>query len=70
MPIDHAAILLQKHPTATIVKEDRPNDSIFFTDDGRDWVAIFHDDTIIGVWDVTPTSWDERAQDQQESIGF
>lgn len=62
-------ILLRRHPDAVITNIDYPNQSIFFTEKGRQWVMIFDGydmDTLVGVWEMTSTDWAEQAQDQQE----
>ena len=61
------------HPGAQITKIDHANNSIFFTERNRQWVMVFLGNAIAGVWDMTGVGredWDERAQDQQESVGF
>ena len=73
MPLENLATLLRKHPTAVISKIDHANNSIFFTERNRQWVMVFLGTAIAGVWDMTGVggdNWDERAQDQQEAVGF
>ena len=63
----------QIHPGVQITKIDHANNSIFFTERNRQWVMVFLGTAIAGVWDMTGVggdNWDERAQDQQESVGF
>ena len=61
------------HPGVQITKIDHANNSIFFTERNRQWVMVFDGSAVAGVWDMTGVGredWDERAQDQQESVGF
>ena len=66
MKIDCLNTLLRKHPDAVITKVDHPSESIFFTEKGREWVMIFDGSAVVGVWDMTPSCWTERAQDLQD----
>jgi hypothetical protein len=70
MPLENLATFLREHPNAVISKVDHPNDSIFFHEKGREWVMIFDKTDVVGVWDMSPSRWEEQAQDQQESVGF
>lgn len=73
MKIDCLNTLLTRHPDCTITKVDHPSESIFFTEKGREWVMIFENTAVVGVWDMTGCGgdhWDEQAQDQQEAVGF
>ena len=63
MKIDCLNTLLTRHPNCVITKVDHPSESIFFEDQGRDWVMIFDGSTVVGVWDMTPSCWWERTQD-------
>ena len=73
MPLENLATFLRTSPDAVIDKIDHPNESIFFTEKGRQWVMIFDGEKVEGVWDMTRAddNWDEIAQDQQErrSVG-
>jgi hypothetical protein len=73
MPFENLRTFLRLHPDASISKVDHPNDSIFFHEKGREWVMIFDGSTVVGCWDMTSMGgdhWEERAQDQQEAVGF
>ena len=70
MPLENLATLLRKHPNAVISKIDHPSESIFFHEKGSDWVMIFDKTDVVGVWDMSPSRWQQQAQDQQESVGF
>ena len=57
----------------TITKVDHATQSIFFKEEGREWVVVFDGTAVVGVWDMTGCGgdhWDEQAQDQQEAVGF
>tara|TARA_R110002072_G_scaffold45720_1_gene127259 strand:+ start:222 stop:464 length:243 start_codon:yes stop_codon:yes gene_type:complete len=66
MPFENLRTFLRLHPDASISKVDHPNDSIFFHEKGREWVMIFENTDVVGVWDMSPSRWAEVAQDQQE----
>ena len=68
MPLANLATFLRKHPEAVITKVDHTAESIFFTEQGRQWVMIFDGETVVGVWDMTPADWSEAAQDQAEAM--
>ena len=73
MPLENLATFLRLHPSAKITKTDHKNDCIFFVEQNRQWVMVFDGTAVDGVWDLTGVGgdhWDERAQDQQESVGF
>jgi len=70
MKIDCVITLLRRHPDCLISKIDHPSESIFFTEDNRQWVMVFDGTDVVGVWDMTPSCWTEQAQDQQEAVGF
>jgi len=70
MPIENLRTFLARHPDAVISKIDHPSESIFFHEKGREWVMIFDKTDVVGVWDMSPSRWQEQAQDQQESVGF
>ena len=73
MPFENLATFLRKHPTAKITKIDHKNECIFFTEDNRRWVMVFEGTAVDGVWDMTGCGgnhWEEKAQDQQEAVGF
>ena len=67
MPLENLATFLRKHPNAVISKIDHPSESIFFHEKGREWVMIFDKTDVVGVWDMSPSRWEEQAQDQQET---
>jgi hypothetical protein len=71
MPLENLATFLRKHPNAVISKIDHPSESIFFHEKGREWVMIFDKTDVVGVWDMSPSRWEEQAQDQMErrSVG-
>jgi len=65
--------LMTRHPDCIITKVDHPSQSIFFTEDNRQWVMVFEGTTVVGCWDMTGMGgdhWSEQAQDQQEMVGF
>ena len=66
MPFENLRTFLRLHPSASITKVDHPNDSIFFHEKGREWVMIFENTDVVGVWDMSPSCWAEEAQDRQE----
>ena len=73
MPLENLATFLARHPNAVITKTDHKNDCIFFVEHNRRWVMVFDGTAVDGVWDMTGVGgdhWDERVQDQQESVGF
>ncbi len=75
MKIDCLNTLLRRIASgdATITKVDHPTQSIFFKEEGREWVVVFDGTAVVGVWDMTGCGgdhWDEQAQDQQEAVGF
>jgi hypothetical protein len=73
MKLECLHALTTRHPDCIITKVDHPNHSIFFKDQGREWVMIFDGSTVVGCWDMTSVGgdhWEERAQDQQEAVGF
>ena len=73
MKIDCVITLLRRHPDCLISKIDHPSESIFFTEDNRQWVMVFEGTAVDGVWDMTGVGgdhWHEQAQDQQEAVGF
>ena len=73
MPIENLRTFSHIHPAAQITKIDHANNSIFFTERNRQWVMVFLGSAVAGVWDMTGVGredWDERAQDQQEAVGF
>jgi len=71
MPLENLRTFLRKHPNAVISKIDHPSESIFFHEKGREWVMIFDKTDVVGVWDMSPSRWEEQAQDQMErrSVG-
>ena len=64
MPFENLRTFLRLHPDATITKVDHPTQSIFFKEEGREWVMIFEGTNVVGVWDMTPSEWEEDSQDQ------
>jgi hypothetical protein len=73
MPIENLRTFLARHPDGYITKIDHSTETIFFTEDNRQWVMVFEGTAVDGVWDMTGVGgdhWDERAQDQQEAVGF
>ena len=58
--------LMTRHPDCIITKVDHPSQSIFFKEEGREWVMIFDGTTVVGCWEMTPSDWTEQTQDQQE----
>ena len=64
MPFENLRTFLRLHPDATITKVDHPTQSIFFKEEGREWVMIFEGTDVVGVWDMTPSDWEEDNQDQ------
>ena len=73
MSLVNLLTFLRQHPMAYITKIDHASESIFFTEDNRQWVMVFDGTAVDGVWDMTGCGgdhWDERAQDQQEAVGF
>ena len=73
MPLENLRTFLARHPDGYITKIDHKNDCIFFTEQNRQWVMVFDGTAVDGVWDMTGCGgdhWDERAQDQQEAVGF
>ena len=73
MPLENLQTFLRLNPDGYITKVDHENDCIFFTEKNRQWVTIFDGTVVVGTWDLTGVGgdhWDERAQDQQESVGF
>jgi hypothetical protein len=70
MPLENLRTFLARHPDGYITKIDHATESIFFTEDNRQWVMVFDGYMVVGVWDMTPKDWSEIAQDQQEAVGF
>ncbi len=73
MPLENLQTFLRLNPGAHITKVDHENDCIFFTEKNRQWVTLFDGFDVLGTWDLTGVGgdhWDERAQDQQEAVGF
>lgn len=68
MPLVNMLTFHRKHPYATDIRVDHTAESIFFTEQGRQWVMIFDGETVVGVWDMTPEDWSEAAQDQAEAM--
>jgi len=68
MPLENLRTFLRTCPEAVITKIDHASDSIFFTEQNRQWVMIFTGTEVEGVWDMTSAddNWDEIAQDQME----
>ena len=77
--------LTARHPHATILKVHQKTAEVVFEDAGRRWVFAVdtfdgercascfdvHDLTDRdGNWTARDWSWEEQAQDQQESVGF
>ena len=73
MPFANLRTFLRLHPAAYVTKVDHASESIFFTEEHRQWVMIFEGENVVGVWDMTPAddNWDEIVQDQMErrSVG-
>ena len=67
MPFENLRTFLRLHPDASITKVDHGSDSIHFHEKGREWVMIFENTDVVGVWDMSPSCWAEDAQDQQEA---
>ena len=67
MPFENLRTFLRLHPDASISKVDHGSDSIFFHEKGREWVMIFENTDVVGVWDMSPSCWAEAAQDQSEA---
>jgi hypothetical protein len=78
MPLENLRTFLARHPDGRhpdgyITKIDHASESIFFTEENRQWVMVFEGTAVDGVWDMTGCGgdhWDEQAQDQQEAVGF
>ena len=66
MPFENLRTFLRLHPNASITKVDHGSDSIHFHEKGREWVMIFENTDVVGVWDMSPSCWAEEAQDQME----
>jgi hypothetical protein len=77
--------LTARHPNATILKIHRNTGEVVFEDAGQRWVfavdtfagersaSCFEVTDLTdrdGNWTARDWSWDEQAQDQQESVGF
>lgn len=77
--------MLQRHPQGKILRIDIPQGEIVFWDAGQRWVfavdtfagersaSCFEVTDLTdaqGNWTARDWSWDEQAQDQQESVGF
>ena len=58
--------LLDRYPNAEIISVKHKEDSIFFADQGRQWVMVFEKDEPDGVWDMTAVGWDEAAAAEDE----
>lgn len=67
MPLVNMLTFHRKHPYATNIRVDHTAESIFFTEQGRQWVMVFDGEVDVGVWDMTPADWSEAAQDQAEA---
>jgi hypothetical protein len=67
MPFANLRTFLRLHPAASITKVHHASESIFFTEEHRQWVMIFEGTAVMGVWDMTPDDWSEAAQDQMEA---
>ncbi len=57
MPGENLRTFFHLHPSATITRVASTSNSIFFTEEGHNWVMIFDGTSVVGVWDMTPDDW-------------
>ena len=63
MPLENLSTFQRLHPTAVIQRVDHQNDSIFFLENDREWVMIFEETEVAGVWDMTPNDdWESTCE--------